>query len=254
MGDTPASIFPMGAAASPCAGLPPKKLMLWLDPEPREGYHNMAADELLARRPEAWLRIYGWDRPSVSFGYFDTVVVASSIFPGEGIAYIRRWTGGGIVDHRKGYTYTLTLPAQAGVMYPPSAELYKWIHGALAEALAGSGVACRLLVEDAPDGGRACWASPVASDIVDEAGHKLAGAGQRRYKGAVLHQGLIQECEPSAGWEHLLARALAPEVELVTAAEPYAGFADELEELCRTKYQSERWNDESHGRRKPTPS
>ncbi len=253
MSDT-ASFPTMEAAEEPQPGLPPRRLCLWLDPHPREGYHNMAADELLARRPEAWLRIYGWDRPSVSFGYFDTVAVASSIFHGEDISYIRRWTGGGIVDHRKGCTYTLTLPAMPGVIYPTSSELYKWIHGALAVALAESGVSCRLLVEDAPDGGRACWASPVASDIVDDSGQKLAGAGQRRYKGAVLHQGLIQECEPAPGWEHILARELAGgAVELVTTAEPWEGFAEELEELCRSKYFSEKWNDESHGRRKPTP-
>ncbi len=245
----------MDMLAQPAAtlqGIPPRSLKLWLDPVAREGYRNMAADELLSRRPEAWLRVYGWDRPSVSFGYFDTVAVAASLFPGEGIAYIRRWTGGGIVDHRKGYTYTLTLPAQEGIVYPTSAELYKWIHGALARALAASGVPCELLVEDAPDGGRACWASPVASDIVDAAGHKLAGAGQRRYRGAVLHQGLIQECEPAPGWPQLLAQELAQEVVLVEGAEPYEGFAGELEELCRSKYESQRWNDESHGRRKPT--
>ncbi len=253
MSPIPTLTTPGEGQATPFAGLPPRRIHLWLDPTPREGYHNMAADELLARRPEAWLRIYGWDRPSVSFGYFDTVAVAASIFPGENMAYIRRWTGGGIVDHRKGYTYTVTLPAQPGVMYPTSAELYKWIHGALAVALAESGVSCRLLIEDAPDGGRACWASPVASDIVDDSGQKLAGAGQRRYKGAVLHQGLIQECEPQPGWEHILARGLAEEVELITAEEPYEGFAAELEELCRSKYCTEQWNDESRGRRKPTP-
>ncbi len=214
----------------------------------------MAADELLSRRPEAWLRVYGWSRPSVSFGYFDTVGVAASLFPGEGIDYIRRWTGGGIVDHRSGHTYTVTLPGREGVVYPSSAELYKWIHGALAKALAASGVPCRLLVDDAPDGGRACWASPVASDIVDASGRKLAGAGQRRHKGAVLHQGLIQECEPAPGWERLLAAELAPRVSVVEKDEPYPGFAVELEELCRGKYESERWNDESHGRRKPTLS
>ncbi len=245
----------MDMFSQPAAGLqgiPPQRLRLWIDPLAREGYHNMAVDELLSRRPEAWLRIYGWDRPSVSFGYFDTVAVAASLFPGEGIAYIRRWTGGGIVDHRKGYTYTLTLPAQEGIVYPTSAELYKWIHGALARALAAAGVPCELLIEDAPDGGRACWASPVASDIVDAAGRKLAGAGQRRCKGAVLHQGLIQECEPAPGWELRLAHELAPNVELVEEAEPYEGFAAELEALCRDKYESERWNDESHGRRKPS--
>lgn len=230
----------------------PQSIRFWCDPIPRRGYANMAADELLSRRSEAWLRIYSWARPAVSFGYFDSTPVAAAIFPGEGVEYIRRWTGGGIVDHRKGYTYTVTLPAKEGGIYPPADRLYKWIHGALAQALQASGVDCRLLVEDAPDGGRACWASPVASDIVDAKGNKLAGAGQRRYRGAVLHQGLIQECEPTEGWSRLLAEALAEKVEIVEGSEPWPGFTAEVEELCRTKYCTETWNDESHGRRKPT--
>ncbi len=229
----------------------PGAITLWIDPVRRNGYANMAADELLSRRPEAWLRIYGWERPAVSFGYFDTATEASSIFPGAE-EYIRRWTGGGIVDHRLGYTYTVTLPGKEGVMYPTADQLYLWIHGALAQALQQSGVDCTLLTEDAPDGGRACWASPVKSDIVNQAGLKLAGAGQRRYKGAVLHQGLIQQCEPTSGWEHRLAHALASEVRIVEGDEPYQGFAEELAELCRSKYESAAWNDESHGRRKPT--
>jgi len=231
-------------------GLLPQSIRFWCDPIPRGGYENMAADELLSRRSEAWLRIYGWARPAVSFGYFDSSPVAAALFPGEGVEYIRRWTGGGIVDHRKGYTYTVTLPAREGCIYPPADKLYKWIHGALAQALRASGVSCSLLVEDAPDGGRACWASPVASDIVDEAGHKLAGAGQRRYRGAVLHQGLIQECEPAEGWSMLLAQALVPEVDVVIGDEPYPGFADDVAELCRTKYCTAEWNDETHGRRR----
>lgn len=229
----------------------PRAITLWIDPVPRGGYANMAADELLSRRGEAWLRIYTWARPAVSFGYFDTAAEAASIFPGAD-EYIRRWTGGGIVDHRIGYTYTVTLPAVEGVMYPPADQLYLWIHGALAVALQQSGVECTLLTEDAPDGGRACWASPVKSDIVDTSGRKLAGAGQRRYKGAVLHQGLIQQCEPSAGWPERLAQALASEVHIVVGEEPYVGFKAELENLCSSKYEMPEWNDETKGRRKPS--
>ncbi len=229
----------------------PRAITLWIDPVPRNGYRNMAADELLSRRREAWLRVYTWERPAVSFGYFDTVAEASSIFPGAE-EYIRRWTGGGIVDHRLGYTYTVTLPGEEGVMYPPADQLYLWIHGALATALQQSGVECTLLTEDAPDGGRACWASPVKSDIVDTSGHKLAGAGQRRYKGAVLHQGLIQQCEPAPGWPERLAQALAAEVRVVEGDEPYPGFNEELAALCLSKYESADWNDETKGRRKPS--
>lgn len=227
-----------------------EKLCLWCDPIKRSGYENMAADELLSRRGEAWLRIYGWAKPAVSFGYFDTSAEARRLFPGEGVEYIRRWTGGGIVDHRMGYTYTLTLPAIADYMYPTSSELYKWIHGALAVALAQSGVPCMLLTADAPDGGRACWASPVASDIVDAQGQKLAGAGQRRYKGAVLHQGLIQQCQPAEGWQQILAAQLSSCVVPVEGGEPYPGFDSDLAQLCHEKYMSAEWNDESRGRRK----
>ena len=234
------------------AGIPPQRLKLWLDPLSRDGYSNMAADELLSRREEAWLRVYAWVRPAVSFGYFDTAAVAEGLFPpldGQAVEYIRRWTGGGIVDHRSGVTYTLTLPAVEGGMYPASDGLYRWIHAALTQALQEHGVQCQLLVEDAPDGGRSCWASPVASDIVDPAGEKLAGAGQRRYRGAVLHQGLVQGCSPSAGWERRLAQLLCPELEVIETAEPYAGFTQELEELLASKYLTPAWEDESHGRR-----
>ena len=229
----------------------PRVITLWIDPVPRSGYRNMAADELLSRRAEAWLRIYTWERSAVSFGYFDTATEAASIFPGAE-EYIRRWTGGGIVDHRIGYTYTVTLPGIEGVMYPPADQLYLWIHGALATALQQSGVSCTVLTEDAPDGGRACWASPVKSDIVDAAGNKLAGAGQRRCKGAVLHQGLIQQCEPAEQWPLRLAEALAPVVNVVVGDDPYPGFNEELDALCLQKYDSPEWNDESHGRRKPS--
>lgn len=240
------------AAVDKFSSLPPASICLWVDPIIRDGYHNMAVDELLSRRPEAWLRIYSWSRPTVSFGYFDRVSVAASIFPADDVEYIRRWTGGGIVDHRIGHTYTVSLPAIKGVMYPPSDLLYRWIHGALSKALLQSGVACELLSSDAPDAGRACWASPVMSDVVNPEGVKLAGAGQRRYKGAVLHQGLIQECEPEETWVQHLAAALCDKVELVKGEEPYEGFNHELAALCQEKYLHPDWSDERKGRRAPS--
>lgn len=228
-----------------------QQLRLWYDPIPRSGYANMAADELLSRRPEAWLRVYGWAEPAVSYGYFDRAEEARRLFPGAA-EYIRRWTGGGIVDHRHGQTYTLTLPAQQGIVYPESSALYAWIHGALAFALQSCGVACRLLPEDAPHGGRACWASPVCSDITDAEGRKLAGAGQRRHAGAVLHQGLIQGCRPNGPWAEALAAALAEQVEVLHGASPWDGFESELEQLLQERYLSPAWTDEREGRRYPS--
>lgn len=241
---------------SPFPSLPPQlpalqQLRLWYDPVPRCGYANMAADELLSRRSEAWLRVYRWAKPAVSYGYFDRAEEARRLFP-EAEEYIRRWTGGGIVDHRHGQTYTLTLPAQSGIVYPDSATLYAWIHGALAAALQTCGVACRLLAADAPHGGRACWASPVCSDITDAAGHKLAGAGQRRHAGAVLHQGLIQGCSPNGPWADILAAALAEQVEVLREETPWPGFEAEVQQLLHERYLSPTWTDEREGRRYPS--
>lgn len=236
---------------APQAGAPLPRLHLWVDPTPRRGYLNMALDEALLRRPEAWLRVYAWALPAVSYGYFDTRAVAEELAPGAQ-EYIRRWTGGGIVDHRLGQTYTLTLPArQPGeAAYPESACLYALIHRALAEVLADGGTPCDLLAQDAAYGGRACWSSPVAADIVGPAGNKLAGAAQRRSGGAVLHQGMIQGCGLPDGWETALARALAEEVLLHTAEEPVPRLLQEAEALCRNKYEAPAWQDESHGRRR----
>lgn len=226
--------------------LPPlRELRLWFDPIPRRGYENMAVDELLMRDTVPWLRVYSWACPAVSYGYFDSAAEARRLFPGAE-EYIRRWTGGGIVDHRRGQTYTLTLPKLAdGSSYPEAAVLYHWIHGALAQALSAHGVPCRLLSADAPSGGRACWASPVCSDITDAAGHKLAGAGQRRHGGAVLHQGLIQDCAPTAGWPQVLAQTLATQVTELRPAEPYPSFAENLTTLLSGKYETSAWSSES---------
>lgn len=231
-------------------GLNLSELTLWIDTHPRGGYENMAADELLLRHPQAWLRIYRWKDSCVSFGYFDTSTTARSLFPGAA-HYIRRWTGGGIVDHRHGITYTLTLPSPppGAPQHPCATVLYRRIHSALASALRACGVNCRLLLQDAPSGGRACWSSPVTSDIVDASGHKLAGAGQRRFRGAVLHQGLIQQCTPSPGWEMNFAAQLSPKVNLLLSSTPWSGFEESLNELCSAKYLTAAWEDESHGRR-----
>lgn len=226
----------------------PQSLGLWVDPVPRAGYFNMAADELLSGHSRPWLRVYGWALPAVSYGYFDTRAVAERLFP-NAHEYIRRWTGGGIVDHRIGITYTLTLPAAENVVYPAAPVLYRLIHGALAAALNAHGVSCRLLTADAPDGGRACWASPVTSDIAAPDGRKLAGAGQRRHKGAVLHQGLVQGCTPTPGWEKTFARLLCPDYTAVTAPEPYIGFEQEVQQLLAEKYLVPAWEDERNGRR-----
>ena len=158
---------------------PLPELVLWRDPVARSGEEAMAVDEALlewGRKPV--LRAYRWAEPTVTYGYFDEEATARAIFPGEELHFVRRWTGGGIVDHRQDIPFTLAMHRKGEKERPSSAVLYRWIHGALARVLRDCGVECVMLDGDAPDGGRACFSSPVTSDLVLPGGEKLAGGGQ----------------------------------------------------------------------------
>lgn len=81
---------------------PLPELVLWRDPVARSGEEAMAVDEALLEWGEKpVLRAYRWAEPTVTYGYFDEEATARAIFPGEELHFVRRWTGGGIVDHRQ---------------------------------------------------------------------------------------------------------------------------------------------------------
>ena len=111
------------------------------------------------------------------------------------------------------------------------------------------GVECVMLAGDAPDGGRACFSSPVTSDLVLPSGEKLAGGGQRRVRDGVLHQGSIQNCRLPDGWDVMLASRLADTHMLRTDSSLFPGMAARVAELLSSKYSTEEWrNGVRHGR------
>jgi lipoate-protein ligase A len=166
------------------------RLRLWMDPVKRSGPEAMAVDEWLLETAETpVLRVYGWLGEWGSVGYFGNLAEARAAFPGVG--WVRRWTGGGTVDHRADWTYTVVAPAGEALVKARGAESYRILHGALAEALAGGGIDARLSSGAAETGAAACFENPVSHDIVDAAGRKIAGAGQRRTKHGLLHQGSV---------------------------------------------------------------
>lgn len=165
-----------------------RKLLLWWDETLRGGPENMAVDEwLLKSAREPVLRIYGWRGAWGSCGYF--VPAAETAAALGGSPWVRRWTGGGIVDHRSDWTYTLVIPHNEPLAGARGGESYRVIHRALAAALAGSGA--RLAGELPPARGGRCFEKAVEHDIVDREGRKIAGAGQRRTLQGLLHQGSL---------------------------------------------------------------
>lgn len=179
-----------------------KRLKIWRDPEARSGPENMAVDEWLFRNAGEvpLLRLYGWRGDWVSLGYFQSLAAAREIF-GIEPQVVRRWTGGGVVDHRADATYTLVIPREEELARRRGSESYGVIHRALAESMRDFGMVCALTGEDSESDSAACFQKPVRCDIIGAEGEKLAGAGQRRGRAGILHQGSV--VAPAEAFEKL---------------------------------------------------
>ncbi|MGJ8677632.1 MAG: lipoate--protein ligase family protein [Akkermansiaceae bacterium] len=217
-----------------------KNLELWIDDEPRSGAMNMAIDQLLMERvgDHPILRVYHWSEPTVSFGYFMAMGSAKAAFSDEGLRYVRRWTGGGIVDHRNDITYTLALPRTNNLAQSRGGESYRVIHQALADALIEMNKNVTLLCTCASSGGDTCFTSPVTYDLLDQDGRKVAGAGQRRTKYGLLHQGSVSIAVNSEEFAHTLASSLANKFEIVNSCSNLLRAAVSLAE---DRYGSKEW-------------
>jgi lipoate-protein ligase A len=70
-------------------------------------------------------------------------------------------------------------------------ESYRVIHAALVAALRAGGIDAQLSGTMPPAAGGECFLQPVEHDVLDAAGRKIAGAGQRRTVRGLLHQGSV---------------------------------------------------------------
>lgn len=150
----------------------------------------MAVDEwLLTHAGAPVLRVYRWDGAWASVGYFGSHAAAQDAFPGTSV--VRRWTGGGTVDHRADWTYSLVIPRPHPLATVGGAESYRLVHAAVAEMLASCGTTARMSAGGDATGAPLCFENPVCHDLLGEDGRKLAGAGQRRTRHGLLHQGSV---------------------------------------------------------------
>jgi lipoate-protein ligase A len=204
----------------------------------------MAVDEwlmgLAAESGTPMMRVYGWSGDWVSFGYALSLSLARSQFPDPGLSYIRRWTGGGVVDHRNDWTYTVAVPPGDPLAALTAPERYSALHAALVAALQAEGIAVRLSDGSDVTGSDACFRNPVAHDVVDASGQKIAGAGQRRNRTGMLHQGSVitGKGEPAADSRAAaLAQCLAANPEQVELSPP----PETLDRLMKERYRHPDW-------------
>jgi lipoate-protein ligase A len=220
------------------------EIVIALDPEPHSAAFNMALDELLLKQAQCpMLRIYRWSVPTISFGYFGKFSEAQQAAVGRDV--VRRWTGGGIVEHGADVTYTLVVPREAAFSRHSASESYRLIHEQIARWLVTRGLEAIVAPAAAAGSASACFASHVQYDVLID-GIKIAGAAQRRGRWGLLHQGSILGAHGQNGGRAPLsiddpielAQWFATDLRPQPISTEWMTFADQL---AREKYATESW-------------
>jgi lipoate-protein ligase A len=201
---------------------------------------NMAVDEALLREVrEPVLRLYEWNVPAVSLGYFQPSALAP-----VGRPFVRRYTGGGLVDHAHDLTYTIVLPRAHPWMEMSAPESYCVIHRGVQSVLDACGIACSLAPEASAVESEACFQKPVRFDIVAGTS-KLSGAAQRRTREGLLHQGSILLPDPARNDEvrHAFPEFFPGHLELdFLSSDLTPSEAARAADLERDRYATNGWN------------
>jgi len=174
-----------------------------IDTGPLDGPANMALDESLLTcfdpansRPV--LRLYGLAPPSFSVGKFQRAadVLHLERCASEGIAVVRRITGGGCIFHADELTYSIICAPEHIDGVSGVKESYRRLCGFLLLAYRKLSLSPSFAVDSSPQGTRhgqrtqLCFAGREEYDITVK-GRKLGGNAQRRVRGIIFQHGSI---------------------------------------------------------------
>jgi lipoyl(octanoyl) transferase len=171
-----------------------------IDSGPGSASYNMALDEAIAisvrnREVPPTLRLYTWDRPSLSLGSFQkTSDIDLNYCRQSTIPVVRRPTGGRAILHGDELTYSFTVridkePFSKGLM-----ESYRSISRAFNLAFHKIGIS--VISKMQREKGRVlsrnplCFESSSYGEILLN-NRKIVGAAQKRWKDGLLQQGSI---------------------------------------------------------------
>jgi lipoate-protein ligase A len=168
------------------------------------------------------------------------------------VAWVRRITGGGIVDHRDDFTYALCWSPQSPWFRCEANRIYKEVHQCIAMAIRQHGIGAELshcargcdAAAHAKRVATACFSSAEPLDVIcPPSGAKLAGAAMKRDRRGLLLQGSInmQRLDVAkADLEASLRSRLAAVFGAIEPA-PWAALAAAAAPLA-DRYLSDHWN------------
>lgn len=165
---------------------------------PCEAYYNMALDEAISeavrqKLSPPTLRLYQWDRPSLSLGYFQKFSdIDADYCTGKGYPVVRRQTGGRAILHDAELTYSFSASSESPFK-GSLLENYTVISNALLHALEITGIKAEASFRKKRESGQktpACFKAVSYGEITVN-GKKLIGSAQKRYKDGFLQHGSI---------------------------------------------------------------
>jgi lipoyl(octanoyl) transferase len=171
---------------------------------------NMAIDEAvlihhLRDEVPPTLRVFRWSQPSISLGRFQRLEqeIRIDACQKQGVALVRRPTGGRAVYHRDEFTYSIVISKNYEV---PSGVVaaYTYLAQGIIAALAQLGVHAELSegrVSKNPSA--ACFASSTQADLTS-GGYKMVGSAQVWREDALLQQGSLPLDDRAAEFYDLL--------------------------------------------------
>jgi len=231
---------------------------------------NMAVDFLLLQRypgpPAPRFRHYGWRGPAFTFGFSQKIAFVREALAADLPSDLcRRPTGGGIVDHRNDWTYSLVLPRGLPLYDEPAPRSYRVIHECLTAALVALGQPAAVKMQCEPvervdpnapspaaSCGQAvpplgvCFQRAELYDVVNtRTGAKIAGAAQKRNKHGLLFQGSIEKGSVGsldwADFQERFSAALAQALGVEAAETPWPDLhEDEVSGLIE-QYSAPEW-------------
>jgi len=194
--------------------------------EPAAGTWNMAVDEAILRSTAetgtATLRIYGWNEPTLSLGYFQKAADRESHTASLTCPLVRRASGGGAILHHHELTYSFIM-ATPDSRSAHITDLFQLFHNSLVAvlqkttservALFGSNAPKR------PSQPFLCFQRRNEVDVLVN-GSKVCGSAQRRHQDAILQHGsVLLRCSP-------FAPELPGIVELTNSDRVYSNLSD----------------------------
>ncbi|MCC9599620.1 lipoate--protein ligase family protein [Stieleria sp. JC731] len=196
---------------------------------------SVSADAETGKQPQAVLRFYSWETPTLSLGYFQSNGDVASRF--ETLKRVRRSTGGGAIIHDKELTYSLTIATPAG-QRGARHDLYQGVHEQIIGQLGELGISARPYRSDRSrifdEQAFLCFQRRTDEDII-VSGYKVVGSAQRRAKRAILQHGsVMMRSSPWATELPGIADLSSKEIDREKFAN---GLTQRIETLCHVKFQ-----------------